>query len=438
MPNEFEMCVIDLSAKGIEKDKAIRACVIAGYSKSRKMKSGSVSDVAAQIAAESSKFSAGRSGPAPLNQSQAEFAINSPSFELSPQLKDPIYPFPNQPQVPVLMRECLMVRVGTFNGLEITSQAIDEFVKNFTQPIPVIYDHEEKVRDGYNGWVLAMRRDGDKLIGLCEFIGEDVVEKIQTRRLKKTSIGFCYGELWKIFEYSFVVRPAVDDSGIIPIESPSLSYSASPADPLEHTSPLTISPKISLSSAEEPGKEKQDMPLPPKSEPAPVQELSVPKAEVQPETAPAKSESFSADQVALLKQIEAQQTQFALQMQQLSEQNQKLQAANDELQLAAKKKSNADLWLTFAASGQSLPVCKDEELDLISTFSEDQLAKYKSFKAKQGSLIDYARLSTPSTPSGEKSKLDKNSPEYLAQKAEFESISKKEFGVAFKKKEGKA
>ena len=437
--NEFDMCVIDLSARGIEKDKAIRACVIAGYSKSRKMKSGSVSDVAAQIAAESSKFSAGQIGAnPPLNQSQAEFAINSPSFELSPQLKDPIYPFPNQPQVPVLMRECLMVRVGTFNGLEITSYAIDEFIKNFTQPIPIIYDHEEKVRDGYNGWVLAMRRDGDKLIGLCEFIGEDVVAKIQTRRLKKTSIGFYYGELWKIFEYSLVVRPAVDDSGIIPIESPSLSYSEPAAHTLEHTSPLTASPKISLSSAEEPGKEKEHMPLSPKTEPAPIQELSVATAEVKPETAPAKSESFSADQVALLKQIEAQQAQFAEQMKQLSEQNQKLQAANDELQLAAKKKSNADLWLTFAASGQSLPVCKDEELDLISTFSEDQLSKYKAFKAKQGSLIDYARLSTPSTPSGEKSKLDKNSPEYLAQKAEFESISKKEFGVAFKKKEGKA
>lgn len=441
--NDLEVCVIDLGAKGVTRDRAMRACVVAQHSKSgnKKFKNIKLSDIAVKVAADSSKFS-----DIQIPDSSAQFRHTN-QFELDPILRDPIYPFSDNPTVPVLIREALMVRIGKWNGIEIDSEALDEFIANFdpANPIPIICNHDETKVEYQCGWVLSMRRDGDKIIGLCELIGSEVVEKVQTRRLKKTSIGFNYGSLYRINEYSFVVRPAVPDSGLIPVSNPSDPAQfgddgTNDTDPSSLQSEGCFVTKSKESQQQnQPRKENQTMPDDPKTEPAPATPGAQPAAGLSAPVAPPevpKTSALSASDpllVSILATQEAQNAKLAAQDALIAS----LTAKNEKLEKESNFKQVELQWTAFAVAGKSLPACKEDEIALMTSFSPEQMEKFKAIKEKQGNLISFGRLSIPSlNKEGDDPVKTPGTPEYENKKAEMAKYAKEKLGSAgFKKEE---
>ena len=122
---------------------------------------------------------------------------------------------PINADVPRELREAEVLRPGTYTdmaGQRVTFTVADlhEYARNFdpADPPPIQLDHSKSARDT-QGYVRAVRMDGDKLRALLEFRGQEAVTRVSDGLWRKLSAGVYLRPQKRLKEVSVTPFPAV-------------------------------------------------------------------------------------------------------------------------------------------------------------------------------------------------------------------------------------
>lgn len=239
-----------------------------------------------------------------------------------------------------LFREIRMLSPGIFNGYEFTASDIDAFVRNFdpTDYPPILVDHDWKA-DNIHGYIRSVKVSDGSLFSLWEFIGDYAVERVKDGRWKRVSGGFQVGPTEadkRILEGSIVVKGA---------------YNRGVSDRAEI---LGKGPEKMENNKEEAAQVELQ------ADPAAVAVTEV----TQELAAPAPAQP-SADFLARLEALEAENKRLALEKRQ----------SEDE----------ADV-LELVRLGKSTPALASKELSFIGTLAPKQKSEYLALRKELGNV----------------------------------------------------
>jgi hypothetical protein len=83
--------------------------------------------------------------------------------------------------------------VGTWNGIEFGSVDLDAIVRSFDElelagKLPVKLGHDMRDTQPAQGWITALRREGDKLLATLDQVPDDLVAEIKEGRWRHVSV----------------------------------------------------------------------------------------------------------------------------------------------------------------------------------------------------------------------------------------------------------
>lgn len=181
MPDALDTAVQALTAEGVAPDVARRAAVAALWRETGRLPSPGV-EAPVDLLPLAREFVA-------LAEAQevATMQATGPLEDLATFAEEDA---PAAGSLPRILREAHLLHPGTFNGHTFTRADLAEVVANFDpqDPPPIQLDHSLSARDT-QGYVRALRMDGDKLRALLEFRGQEAESKVADGLWRKLSAG---------------------------------------------------------------------------------------------------------------------------------------------------------------------------------------------------------------------------------------------------------
>lgn len=351
--SDFNQCCIDLTEKGFSPQSAARACAIAQYRK----ESGKVKDVSKEAMKVATSFSR-------ESESECKLSIEEDAFEFKidsgEEFPDPFEPFFDMDRgwATRMLRQILLCRVGTFNGIQITEEKLQEFEDNFSRPLPFQKDHKTDY-DSKVGELLAVRKVGKRIFGLAEFVGIQIIDDIQKGKARHVSIGFNLTP-GRLREVSLTHFPAVDGEDPARIINPKL--------------------KPKKFNQEDPGSNEQSKGN------VEMSQKTDPESQVDLSHIQSTLKVIQERNEALEKKLEEQNKQIELQNKQLEEQNRQVRFKEAEGAI-----------VEFCAKGLSVPSAGELELQFFNSLTDEQRAQYKEIKEKNGPVILLSRVDKKDT-----------------------------------------
>lgn len=384
----YEACMIDLTKKGVSQQGAARACAIALYQETGMMPGDSkLKDNKSSISKQAEKIAAQYSiATTSIHEPGESFRLNAEDpFLLSEEFDsvDIFQPFMVEERgfTPRLMREVFLIRAGEFNGIKFTEEDLQALVDNWERPIPFQIDHSTAWRDNV-GSLLSIRKHGNKVFGLAEFLGWNTIDAVQSGRAKEVSIGF-YLKPRKLSEVSLTQFPAVGGKDPARIVNPPLKKKPMPKFERNETPTLETLESDRLESVTLDTMETSN------GGQAPAKGTEMPKENDPPAAIVNLSESAILAQMN--KQIEELQAKFA----DAEKKNEQLQSQVHSANQILRLQRNTGIVVEFASKGLMLTANKDAELEFINGLSDEQLVKYQALKEANGPVIALGRISTP-------------------------------------------
>lgn len=241
---------------------------------------------------------------------------------------------------PYIDKPATIFRAGFWKGKNYTTADLDRAVEQFREPktptdwdIPVQVDHEPASSTRTCGWVRSLHRDGNLLRATLRFSGAEAVSAVRGARYKKCSSGFrANGAVHHVAvtPYPYVLGSQFN----------------------EEVNPMATTPTI---------------PVPPPDTPDPVKTFADMEARLEAQFAERTTkmqEQFNGQLAGMQSKMDAQEKvlRFA-----------EMAAAVD----------------TFSESAKIAPVARAAELDLVKTFSDEQLDLWKKAKEAAPSYVDF-------------------------------------------------
>lgn len=109
---------------------------------------------------------------------------------------------------------------------------------------------------------------------------------------------------------------------------------------------------------------------------------------------PMKAEHSESSDSTVNEAIERLRAEFSEQTKRDQERIAKLEAEAEEREKVAHFSECTSLVDNFSQQGKTLPPMRQPELDLIVTFSDEQMALYKKYKESQPKVVEFSRFST--------------------------------------------
>ncbi len=307
-------------------------------------------------------------------------------------------------QIPYVDVSGRLFHTGKHRGIDYTEQRLDEMVNNFAEPageldwdVPVQLDHSDSAKDTV-GHVRKLWRKAGDLMGTFRFVGQEAVKNVKQRLWKKLSAGIRLGPTFSVKEASVTPFPFLKSAKLFkeqtinneevrtmePNEAAKLAEQAK-TNPQADGGAQGADQKHSddaKTAADDAGKKDEKKPFPPK-----------PKDEEEKKE-DAMSDSIKAE---VARQIAAEQAAFNERTKKLEEQFAEREA---KLKAAEEVARFKDLTLKaerFCETGKSVPAMREAELDLVKSFSDEQLASYEKLKGLQPNVVDFSVLGVQTT-----------------------------------------
>jgi len=346
MPECLNAAVRALTADGVPEDKARSAAVAAFWAETGRMPAPDAT-TDADLTRRAREFVA-------LAAAEEVARLQAGGLEDLATFAEQDAPEASGPRV---LREAHLLHPGTFNGHQFSRADLQQVVDHFdpADPPPIQLDHSMSARDT-QGYVRALRMEGDKLRALLEFRGQEAVARVSDGLWRKLSAGVYLRPHKRLKEVSVTPFPAVagPEPARVLSQGGHEMNKRTPA-PVEDIAPETT-PETTAEMAE-----------------APIQEPTQ-----EPETAlaePSETEAIMA----------AHEAEIA-----------RLRAELEEKEQVARLREDTTLVAEFVRSGKSTPAMSEVELRFVQTLSPEQRDSYVALKQASPGYATMGRKSLPS------------------------------------------
>ena len=345
MPDCLDTAVQALTADGVPEDVARRAAVVAFWAETGHMPAPDAkTDV--DLTGRAREFVA-------LAAAEEVTRLQAGGLEDLATFAEQDAPEPSGPRV---LREAHLLHPGTFNGHQFSRADLQQVVDNFDaqDPPPIQLDHSLSARDT-QGYVRALRMEGDKLRALLEFRGQEAVTRVSDGLWRKLSAGVYLRPQKRLKEVSVTPFPAVagPEPARVLTQGGSDMDEQTPA-PVEDIAPET---------APEP----------------PVEPAEVPTEEPAQEPEKALTDTTEADAI-----MAAHEAEIA-----------RLRAELDQQQQVARLREDTTMVAEFVRSGKSTPAMSDAELKFVQALNPEQRDAYVTLKDASPGYVTMGRKSLP-------------------------------------------
>ena len=353
MPDALDTAVQALTAEGVAPDVARRAAVAALWRETGRLPSPGV-EAPVDLLPLAREFVA-------LAEAQvvATMQATGPLEDLATFAEEDA---PAAGSLPRILREAHLLHPGTFNGHTFTRADLAEVVANFDpqDPPPIQLDHSLSARDT-QGYVRALRMDGDKLRALLEFRGQEAESKVADGLWRKLSAGIYLKPKRRLKEVSVTPFPAVS--------GPEPARVLTEGDPAMDEE-KTIQEALPEAAVEEPVEEPAQQAEPVAEEPA-------------PEPLPAQG--------AALAEEEERQAILAAHEAEIA----RLRAELEGKERLVRLQEDTALVAEFVATGRSTPAMNEAELKFVQTLTPEQRTAYVALKETAPAYVSMGRRSMP-------------------------------------------
>lgn len=296
-------------------------------------------------------------------------------------------------QIPYVDVSGRLFHTGKHRGIDYTEKRLDEMVGNFAEPageldwdVPVQLDHSDSAKDTVGHVRKLWRTDGD-LMGTFRFVGAESVKAVKQRLWKKLSAGIRLGPTFSVKEASVTPFPFLKNAKLFKeqaekhkeVSEMETNTGSKPADQAATTTTSasaaggaqTGTSQETAAHAE--GAKKK--PFPPK-----------------PDDEEGKKEDAMSEVVKaeIARQLAEEQAKFNERTKKLEEQFAEREAKIKAQEEVARFKELTSKVERFCESGKSTPAMRDAELELVKSFSDEQLTKYEALKALQPDVVDFS------------------------------------------------
>lgn len=237
----------------------------------------------------------------------------------------------------------MLFKTGRHKGKPYTEADLDKMVSQFSAPqgetdwsVPVQVDHSESARDTV-GHIRSVHRDGNLLKGTLRVVGTDAVDRVKGGTYKKLSLGI-RGNM-SLHHVAITPHPYITDAQLYHEEEPPVADKPTETPKAEPAAPPTPAPA------------------------APVTQTFK------------SAEQLQAEFTEQTRKYEARE----------AAQEARMKALEDTIRFG-ELTAKVD---TFSANRKTVAAMRTEELELLKTFSEEQLELYEKLKAKQPALVSY-------------------------------------------------
>lgn len=256
---------------------------------------------------------------------------------------------------PYIDRPAVIFKTGFWKGKNWTHADLDRAVAMFKEPtgetgwkVPLQIDHEPHSATRTCGWPTKLWRDGDLLRAHLRVTGKENVSSVKGGRLKLISPGFRANGA--VHHIAFTPYPYID--------GPQIFH--------EEEQPMAVTPPIPA-------------PQPPATPPAAAEGAAV--------------TTFAEFEARMQKQFEDKTSALTAQF------SQRLTTMQEQLEGQRKIirfQELAGVVDTFSEQAKIAPVARGAELELVKTFSDEQLELWKKAKESAPSYVEFGVFGTQS------------------------------------------
>jgi len=345
MPECLNATVQSLTAEGVSEDVARRAAVVAFWAETGHMPTPDAgTDI--DLTTRAREFVA-------LAAAEEVARLQAGGLEDLATFAEQDAPEASGPRV---LREAHLLHPGTFNGHQFSRADLQQVVDHFdpADPPPIQLDHSLSARDT-QGYVRALRMEGDKLRALLEFRGQEAVTRVSDGLWRKLSAGVYLRPTKRLKEVSVTPFPAVagPEPARVLTQGGNEMTKQTPA-PVEDIAPETA-PE------------------------APAELAEVPTEESVQEPEKALADTSEADAI-----MAAHEAEIA-----------RLRAQLEQQEQVARLREDTGLVAEFVRSGRSTPAMSDVELRFVQTLSPEQRDAYVALKQASPGYVTMGRQSLP-------------------------------------------
>ncbi len=345
MPDCLDTAVQALTADGVPEDVARRAAVVAFWAETGRMPAPDAkTDV--DLTTRAREFVA-------LAAAEEVARLQAGGLEDLATFAEQDAPEASGPRV---LREAHLLHPGVFNGHQFSRADLQQVVDNFDaqDPPPIQLDHSLSARDT-QGYVRALRMEGDKLRALLEFRGQEAVTRVSDGLWRKLSAGVYLRPQKRLKEVSVTPFPAVAG----PEPARVLTQGGSDMDEQTPAPVEDIAPETPPEPTEEPAE--------------------VPTEEPAQEPEKALADTTEADAI-----MAAHEAEIA-----------RLRAELDQQQQVARLREDTTMVAEFVRSGKSTPAMSDAELKFVQALNPEQRDAYVALKDASPGYVFMGRKGLP-------------------------------------------
>jgi hypothetical protein len=290
-------------------------------------------------------------------------------------------------------RKARVFKVCSRDGIDYDVRHLDSMVQNFVAPttnddwsVPIQLDHSKSSKDTV-GHVRSLEHDNTWAYADLRFMGAEAVKNVKLKLWKRLSVGlrFFRNGLSMLREISVTPFPYIEDARIFSDETKG-EHSMDGVTTIVGTE----EPKAEVSSEIAPEEKAAEVSEQPKEEEVAKEEVAAPEAaehSAPEQTPPETSVVNMAEALEKLSKLEADFAAKALMVEELN-------AKLIEKDRTIRFKECEQIVANFSDEGKTTPAMKDKELELIQSFSDDQMKLFMEVKNAQPKIVDFGVIGT--------------------------------------------
>lgn len=312
---------------------------------------------------------------------------------------------------PWIERPATLFHVGNYGDKTYTPADMQSIVDTFQAPagnrwtVPIQRTNDlgkhSQAADATSGGVRAVWTDGKTLFGRLRFVGQEAVRKVKSGLWQKLSAGLYTSPVVALREVTVTPFPRVGVAAIHSEGGPPPMNKA--GFKLGHKHGTAGKPKMSADElkphAEKGGEGFAESYNEGHDEGAADAKGSHKEPDGDEKTVGKEAEGEKKGEKMKAEHSESEEikrviAEFSERTKRLEEENAVLMAEREESRKVAHFSQCTAMVETFSQEGKTLPTMRQPELDLIVTFSDEQMGLYKILKESQPKVVEFSRLST--------------------------------------------